>query len=180
MTWSVPSASMSASRACGSRQPLRRPNFACHSGVPGVRRPTSFLFQPGHPTSAALARSREAGTARPLMRSVSESVWKWNCVLTHVRTSAGTYSSQISGGSTMWLSQSKIGNVLVAAMSSSFAVVAEGYAGPRGESTRVRSARAQRLAVDLAGRGLRQRVDDLDRARVLVPRETGLHVRLQL
>jgi hypothetical protein len=41
------------------------------------------------------------------------SVWKWNWVLTQARTPAGTYSSQIAGGSTMWLSQSKIGNVFV-------------------------------------------------------------------
>jgi hypothetical protein len=36
-------------------------------------------------------------------------VWKWNCVFTHDRMSLGTYSSQISGGSTTWLSQSKMG-----------------------------------------------------------------------
>jgi hypothetical protein len=76
MTWSTPSASMSARRARGSRQPARRPNRACHSGVPGVSAPTSFFFHPGHPTSAALDRSREAGTARPLMSSTSVSVWK--------------------------------------------------------------------------------------------------------
>ena len=113
MTWSTPSASMSARRARGSRQPARRPNLACHSGVPGVSAPTSFFFQPGQPTSAAFERSREAGTARPLISSTSVSVWKWNWVLTHARTSAGTYSSQMAGGSTMWLSQSKIGNVFV-------------------------------------------------------------------
>ena len=103
---------MSARRARGSRQPASRPNLACHSGVPGVSAPTSFFFQPGQPTSAAFERSREAGTARPLIRSTSVSVWKWNCVLTHARTLAGTYSSQMAGGSTMWLSQSKIGKVL--------------------------------------------------------------------
>jgi hypothetical protein len=60
------------------------------------------------------------------MSSVSVSVWKWNCVFAHVRTAAGTYSSQISGGSTMWLSQSKIGKVLV---------MAAGYAVTRQRST---------------------------------------------
>ena len=103
---------MSASRAWGSRQPASRPNFAFQASVPGVSAPTSFLLQPGQPTSAALARSREAGTARPLISSTSVSVWKWNWVLTHARTWLGTYSSQIAGGSTMWLSQSKIENVL--------------------------------------------------------------------
>ena len=43
------------------------------------------------------------------MCSLSVSVWKWNWVLTQDRRSLGTYSSQISGGSTTWLSQSKIG-----------------------------------------------------------------------
>ena len=103
---------MSARRARGSRQPASRPNLACHSGVPGVRAPTSFFFQPGQPTSAAFERSREAGTARPLISSTSVSVWKWNWVFTQARTLAGTYSSQMAGGSTMWLSQSKIGKVL--------------------------------------------------------------------
>src|SRR4029453_9956896 len=103
---------MSATGPRGSRQPASRPNLACHSGVPGVRAPTSFFFHPGHPTSAAFERSREAGTARPLISSTSVSVWKWNCVFTHARTLAGTYSSQIAGGSTMWLSQWKIGKGL--------------------------------------------------------------------
>ena len=34
-------------------------------------------------------------------------MWKQNCVLIHARCFCGTYSSQIAGGSTMWLSQSK-------------------------------------------------------------------------
>src|SRR5438094_10248729 len=105
---------MSLRRACGSRHPLSRPKRAFHSSVPGVKRPTSFLFQRGQPTSAALARSREAGTARPLISSVSVSVWKWNWLFTQARTAAGTYSSQIAGGSTMWLSQSKTGKDFVA------------------------------------------------------------------
>src|SRR5882672_3584767 len=104
---------MSLRRARGSRLPFKRPKRAFHSSVPGVSRPMSFLFQRGQPTSAALARSREAGTARPLISSVSVSVWKWNWLFTQARTPAGTYSSQISGGSTMWLSQSKTGNDLV-------------------------------------------------------------------
>src|SRR5207237_45292 len=100
---------MSLRRARGSRLPFKRPKRAFHSSVPGVSRPTSFLFQRGQPTSAALARSREAGTARPLISSVSVSVWKWNWLFTQARTPAGTYSSQIAGGSTMWLSQPKTG-----------------------------------------------------------------------
>ena len=81
--------------------------------MPGTSAPTSFLLQRGQPTSAALDRSRVAGTTRPLMCSRSVSVWKWNCVFTHARMSAGTYSSQISGGSTTWLSQSNTGKSLV-------------------------------------------------------------------
>src|SRR5262245_40081745 len=100
---------MSRSLAWGSRQPARRPNFRCHSSVPGVSAPTSFLFQRGQPTSAAFERSRVAGTSRPLMRSTFVSVWKWNWLFTHERMALGTYSSQISGGSTTWLSQSKMG-----------------------------------------------------------------------
>jgi hypothetical protein len=92
---------MSRRRACGSRQPASRPNFAFHASVPGVSAPTSRLDQPGQPTSAAFERSREAGTARPLISSTSVSVWKWNWVLTQARTSRGTYSSQMAGGSTM-------------------------------------------------------------------------------
>src|SRR5229473_6284068 len=99
---------MSLSRAWGSRQPSSRPNFFCHSGVPGVSAPTSFLFQRGQPTSAALERSRAAGTARPLMCRRSVSVWKQNWVLIQARCFCGTYSSQTAGGSTTWLSQSKI------------------------------------------------------------------------
>src|SRR5215475_14446402 len=100
---------MSRSLAWGSRQPARRPNFRCHSSVPGVSAPTSFLFQRGQPTSAAFERSRVAGTSRLLMRSTFVSVWKWNWLFTHDRMVLGTYSSQISGGSTTWLSQSKMG-----------------------------------------------------------------------
>src|SRR5207237_375564 len=81
--------------------PASRPNLAFRGSGPGVRAPTSLLLQPGQPTSAALARSREAGTARPLISSTSVSVWKWNWVFTHARTWLGTYSSQIAGGSTM-------------------------------------------------------------------------------
>jgi hypothetical protein len=44
---------MSLSRACGSRQPSSRPNFAFHASVPGVSLPTSTLFQRAQPTSAA-------------------------------------------------------------------------------------------------------------------------------
>src|SRR5262249_46972531 len=69
------------------------------------------LSQRAQPTSAALERSRAAGTARPLMRSRSPSVWKQNCVLIQARSLAGTYSSQIAGGSTTWLSQSKTGKL---------------------------------------------------------------------
>src|SRR5437879_10231987 len=105
---------MSRRRARGSRLPFKRPKRAFHSSVPGVSRPTSFLFHRGQPTSAAFARSREAGTARPLIRSVSVSVWKWNWVFAQARTRAGTYSSQISGGSTMRLSEAKTGKDLVA------------------------------------------------------------------
>jgi hypothetical protein len=43
------------------------------------------------------------------MRSMFVSVWKWNCVFTHERMALGTYSSQISDGSTTWLSQSQMG-----------------------------------------------------------------------
>ena len=64
MTWSTPSASMSFKRACGSRQPASRPNFACHSGVPGVSAPTSFFFQPGQPDLGRVRRAR----ARPAPR----------------------------------------------------------------------------------------------------------------
>src|SRR5262245_18992240 len=99
---------MSERRARGSRQPATRPNFCFHASVPGTSDPTSFLFQRGQPTSAALDRSREAGTTRPLMCRRSVSVWKWNWVFTHARRPLGTYSSQISGGSTIWLSQSKM------------------------------------------------------------------------
>jgi hypothetical protein len=55
---------MSRRRACGSRQPASRPNFAFHASVPGVSAPTSFLDQPGQPTSAAFERSREAAHVR--------------------------------------------------------------------------------------------------------------------
>jgi hypothetical protein len=103
---------MSARRACGSRQPSSRPNLACQAGVPGVSLPTSFLSQRAQPTSAAFDRSRAAGTTRPLMYSRSLSVWKQNCVLIHARLRAGTYSSQIAGGSTTWLSQSNTGKSL--------------------------------------------------------------------
>ncbi len=103
---------MSLRRACGSRQPSRRPNFRCHAAVPGVSLPTSFLSQRAQPTSAAFERSRAAGTTRPLMNSRSLSVWKQNCVFTQARLRAGTYSSQIAGGSTTWLSQSKTGKSL--------------------------------------------------------------------
>src|SRR5439155_22320803 len=112
ITWSVPSASMSLSRARGSRQPSRRPNFSCHAGVPGVSLPTSFLSQRAQPTSAAFERSRAAGTTRPLMYRRSLSVWKQNWVLIHARLLAGTYSSQTDGGSTTWLSQSNTGKFL--------------------------------------------------------------------
>src|SRR5262245_40228519 len=104
---------MSERRARGSRQPATRPNFCFHASVPGTSDPTSFLFQRGQPTSAALDRSREAGTTRPLMCRRSVSVWKWNWVFTHDRILLGTYSSQIAGGSTMWLSQSKMGKSLL-------------------------------------------------------------------
>ena len=80
--------------------------------MPGVSRPTSFLSQRAHPTSAAFERSRAAGTTRPLMKSRSLSVWKQNCVLIHARLFAGTYSSHTEGGSTTWLSQSNTGKSL--------------------------------------------------------------------
>src|SRR5437870_10873238 len=97
---------MSLSRACGSRQPSRRPNFSSQAAVPGVSLPTSFLSQRAQPTSAAFERSRAAGTTRPLMYRRSLSVWKQNWVLIQLRLFVGTYSSQIAGGSTTWLSQS--------------------------------------------------------------------------
>src|SRR5215510_10366925 len=97
---------MSLSRAFGSRQPSSRPNFSRQAAVPGVSLPTSFLSQRAQPTSAAFERSRAAGTTRPLMSRRSLSVWKQNCVLIQLRLFAGTYSSQIAGGSTTWLSQS--------------------------------------------------------------------------
>ena len=53
---------MSVSRACGSRQPSTRPNFACHAAVPGVSLPTSFLSQRGPADLGgvrALARGRD-------------------------------------------------------------------------------------------------------------------------
>src|SRR2546428_8843854 len=103
---------MSLSLACGSRQPSRRPNFSRQAAVPGVSLPTSFLSQRAQPTSAAFERSRAAGTTRPLMYRRSLSVWKQNCVLIHERAAAGTYSSQIGGGSTTWLSQSNTGKSL--------------------------------------------------------------------
>src|SRR5262249_35105499 len=103
---------MSRSRACGSRQPSRRPNFSCQAAVPGVSLPTSFLSQRAQPTSAAFERSRAAGTTRPLMYRRSLSVWKQNWVLIHARLLLGTYSSQIAGGSTTWLSQSNTGKSL--------------------------------------------------------------------
>src|SRR5260370_36695899 len=89
---------MSRRRARGSRLPFRRPKRAFHSSVPGVSRPTSFLFQRGQPTSAALARSREAGTARPLISSVSVSGWKWNWLFTQAGTPAGPDSGPHAGG----------------------------------------------------------------------------------
>src|SRR5207248_7192425 len=45
----------------------------------------------------------------PLIIRRSLSVWKQNWLLTQARSFAGTYSSQISGGSTTWLSQSNTG-----------------------------------------------------------------------
>src|SRR2546427_12186135 len=104
---------MSRRRARGSRLPFKRPKRAFHSSVPGVSRPTSFLFHRGQPTSAAFARSREAGTARPLIRSGSVAGGKGNWVFAQARTRAGTYSSQISRGSTIGLLQSKTGKDLV-------------------------------------------------------------------
>src|SRR5256712_3379721 len=151
ITWSTPSASMSARRAWGSRQPASRPNFAFHASVPGVSAPTSRLDQPGQPTSAALDRSREAGTARPLISRTSVSVWKWNWVFTQARTSRGTYSSQIAGGSTMWLSQSKIGKALAFITSSSRSDGQQGLAGRGLDAEGVERAGDHRVVADDGG-----------------------------
>src|SRR2546428_819112 len=153
ITWSTPSASMSARRAWGSRQPASRPNFAFHASVPGVSAPTSRLDQPGQPTSAALDRSREAGIARPLISRTSVSVWKWNWVFTQARTSRGTYSSQIAGGSTMWLSQSKIGKALAFITSSSRSDGQQGLAGRGLDAQGVERAGDHRVVTDDGGGG---------------------------
>ena len=66
------------------------------------------------------------------MYSRSLSVWKQNWVFTQARLRAGTYSSQMAGGSTTWLSQSKTGKSLrarVAMVPPGFQPFAEGNGG---------------------------------------------------
>src|SRR4026208_2008170 len=62
-------ASISRSRAWGSRQPARRPNCCCHGSAPGPSAPTPLLFQRGPPPPARLlvpARPSDFRRIRPL------------------------------------------------------------------------------------------------------------------